>query len=69
MLLLLLPLLDLANADSTGKLLLRSESSTQAPARIRDENVVIGWMLNKPPTSGYAPRMIISIDSSSEVLS
>ena len=68
-LLLLLPLLSLANAVSAGKLPLRSVLSTRAPARIKDEKVVIGWMLSKPSTSGCAPRMIISIDSSSEGLS
>ena len=42
LLLLLQPLLDLANADSAGKLPLRSEPSTQALAQIKDEKVVIG---------------------------
>ena len=59
----------LANAESAGKLPLHSELSTRAPARIRDAKVVIGWMLSRAPVDGGAPRMTISIDSSSEGLS
>ena len=58
----------LANAVSVGKRSLRSELSTRAPTRIKDAKVVMGWMLSRPPMVGCAPRMRISIDSSSEGL-
>ena len=75
LLLLLLPLgpasvvTCLANVVSAEKQPLRSELSTRVPARIRDAKVVTGCMLSKAPVAGYAPWMIISIDSSSEGLS
>ena len=74
LLLLLLPLwLEVVayftNAVSAGKLPLRSKLSMRAPARIKDAKLVMGWMLNKAAVAGCVPRIIISIDSSSEGLS
>ena len=59
----------LANAVSAGKQPLQSELSTRAPTRIKDAKLVTGWMLNRAPMAGCAPRMIISIGSSSGGLS
>ena len=59
----------LANAERAGKLSLRRELSTRAPALMSAAKVVTGWMLSRAPRDGCAPLMTISIDSSLEGLS